>query len=198
MGLRIRLDWRTFVYLVVAVLGALVVIAVFRGTETMLTRIGIGLVIALARAQSAHQRGLPLARHSPRSRRRIDRHLRARARGASGRGARAPLVEEASRFSEQLPETINELEELPLVGGYVRDNEIAEKAQEWVARPARGVHRRAGRRDRRHARERGSQRGHRGSRRHRRADRRREHARSGAGGDALSPVTTGGRTTSPG
>ena len=46
--LRIRLDWRTFAYFVGALVGALVVIAVVRGTETMLTRIGVGVLIALA------------------------------------------------------------------------------------------------------------------------------------------------------
>ena len=129
--LRIRLDWRTFAYLVVAILGALVVIAVFRNTETMLTRIGIGLVIALA---------LNPLTNAVRSWLGIRRGLAVGIVAIFVLGLAALLVavlgpraaEEAGKFSEQLPETINELEELPLVGGYLRDNEIAEKAQEWV------------------------------------------------------------------
>ena len=45
----------------------------------------------------------------------------------------APLaVEEAGKFSEQLPATLDELEQLPLVGGLLRDNEIADKTQAWI------------------------------------------------------------------
>lgn len=129
--LRIRLDWRTFAYLVIAILGALAVIAVFRGTETMLTRIGIGLVIALALdpLTNAVGRGLGIRRGFA---------VGIVALGVFGLATLliavlAPrAVTEASKFSEQLPDTINELEQLPLVGGYLRDNEIAEKAQQWV------------------------------------------------------------------
>ena len=129
--LRIRLDWRTFAYLVVAILGALAVVAVVRGTETMLTRIGIGLVIALALDPLTDAVGRRLG---------IRRGLAVAivALGVFGLAALliavlAPrAVAEASKFSEQLPDTIDELEQLPLVGGYLRDNEIAEKAQQWV------------------------------------------------------------------
>jgi predicted PurR-regulated permease PerM len=129
--LRIRLDWRTFIYLVVAVLAAFAVIALFRGTETMLTRIGIGLVIALA---------LDPLTNAVRRRLGVRRGLAVGIVALFVLGLAALLiavlapraVDEAGKFSEQLPETINELEELPLVGGYLRDNEIAEKAQEWV------------------------------------------------------------------
>ena len=129
--LRIRLDWRTFVYLVAAILGALLMIAVFRGTQTMLTRIGIGVLIALALdpLTNAIRRWLGI-------RRGLAVGLVAlfviglAALLIAVLGPRA--VEQAGNFSEQLPQTINELEELPLVGGYLRDNEIAEKAQEWV------------------------------------------------------------------
>jgi predicted PurR-regulated permease PerM len=129
--LRIRLDWRSFVYLVVAMIGALAAFAVFRGTETMLTRVGMGLIIALALDPFTNA---------------ISRRL------GVGRGAAVGIVAlivlglaalfvavlapravaEAGKFSEQLPETIDELEQLPLLGGYLRDNEIAERAQEWV------------------------------------------------------------------
>ena len=43
-------------------------------------------------------------------------------------------VAEARKFSDQLPETIDQLETLPLVGGYLRDNQAADKVQEWVRR----------------------------------------------------------------
>jgi predicted PurR-regulated permease PerM len=41
-------------------------------------------------------------------------------------------VAEARQFSQQLPETVDQLEELPLVGGWLRDNEVGARAQQWV------------------------------------------------------------------
>jgi putative heme transporter len=130
---RIRLDWRTFLYLVLAILAGLALVAVFRGTTTMLTRVGIGIVIALALD--------PLTRSL--QRRFEFRRGVAVAMVALGAGVLAGLligvlgpraVSEARQFSDQLPETLDELETLPLVGGILRDNEVAEKAQEWLRR----------------------------------------------------------------
>jgi predicted PurR-regulated permease PerM len=129
--LRLRLDWRTFVWLVVAVLGALALLALFGNTTTMLTRIGIGVLIALALDPLVDK---------------LQQRFRMR-RGfavaivAVGIISLATLlvlvlgpraVEQARQFSDQLPETIDELEQLPLVGGWVRDNDLAERVQEWV------------------------------------------------------------------
>ena len=129
--LRIRLDWHTFVYLVLAIVGALVVIAVVRGTETMLTRIGVGVLVALALDPLTNavshrfgiRRGVAVA------------IVAAFVFGlavlmVAVLGPRA--VAEARKFSEQLPETIDQLEQLPLVGGYLRDRDVAERAQEWT------------------------------------------------------------------
>jgi putative heme transporter len=129
--LRIRLDWRTFVYLVAAIVGALAAIAVFRSTETMLTRIVMGLIIALALD--------PLTNAISR-RFGVGRGLAVGIVAVTVLGLAvlfvavlAPrAVAEADKFSEQLPETIDELEQLPLVRGFLRDNEIAERAQKWV------------------------------------------------------------------
>ena len=186
--LRIRLDWRTFVYLVAAILGALLMIAVFRGTETMLTRIGIGLLIALAldpltnaiRRWLGIRRGLAvglvalfvfglaallIAVLGPRAVERGGQVLRTtaaddqRARGAPAR--------------RRLPARQRDRGEGPGMG----------------ARPAGAVHRRASRRRRRQARQRDRQRRHRRGGRHRRADRRREHARPES--PVAEPAATG-------
>src|SRR4051794_3071157 len=122
--LRIRLDWRTFVYLVLAIVGALAAIAVVRGTETMLTRIGIGLVIALA---------LDPLTNAVRHRFHIRRGVAVAIVASFAFGLAVLLVAvlapravaEARNFSEQLPQTIDEFEELPFVGGYLRDNDTA-------------------------------------------------------------------------
>lgn len=129
--LRIRLDGRTFVYLVVAIAGAFATIALVRGTETMLTRIGVGLLIALAldpltRAIS-HRFG-------------VRRGVAVAIVGTFVFGLAVLLVAvlgpravaEGRRFSAQLPETIDQLEDLPLVGGYIRDNNISERARDWT------------------------------------------------------------------
>ena len=41
-------------------------------------------------------------------------------------------VAEAGKFSDQLPETLDEIEELPLIGDWARDNDLAQKVQDWV------------------------------------------------------------------
>lgn len=129
---RLRLDWRTFVYLVAAALFAFAVLGVFRGTSTMLTRIGIGLLLALAldplvdtiQRRSGMRRGFAVA---------------IVAGGLLGLGALLigvlgpKAVVEARQFSEQLPATLDEIERLPLVGGYLRDNDASARVQDWVA-----------------------------------------------------------------
>jgi putative heme transporter len=131
--IRIRFDWRTFAYLVLSILGALAVIAVFRGTTTMLTRIALGIVIALALD--------PLTRS-------LQRRFEMR-RGAAvavvalGVATIAALligvlgpraVAQAREFSAQLPDTLDQLESVPLVGGVLRDNQVADKVQDWLRR----------------------------------------------------------------
>jgi predicted PurR-regulated permease PerM len=129
--LRLRLDWRTFAWLVIAVLGALALIALVTNTTTMLTRIGIGLLVALALDPLVDK---------------LQRRLATR-RGvavlivATGIITLATLlvlvlgpraVDEARQFSDQLPETVDQLEEMPVVGGWLRDNEVGDRAQQWV------------------------------------------------------------------
>jgi predicted PurR-regulated permease PerM len=41
-------------------------------------------------------------------------------------------VAEARKFSDQLPETVDELGRLPLIGGWVRDNDVGQKVQDWI------------------------------------------------------------------
>ena len=129
--LRLRLDWRTFVWLTLAVLGALALTALTSNTTTMLTRVGIGLLIALAldplvdalQRRFSMRRGIAVA---------------VVAVGIIGLAAFLILVlgpravEEARQFSDQLPATVDELEQLPLIGGRLRDNEVGERVQQWV------------------------------------------------------------------
>ena len=130
-SVRLRLDWRTFAWLVLAVLTALAVLAVVRNTTTMLTRIGVGVVIALA---------LDPVVDSIVRRWRMRRGFAVAVVAAAILGLAALLVvvlgpraaSEAGKFSEQLPQTLDELEELPLIGGVMRDNRVADRVQAWV------------------------------------------------------------------
>ncbi len=128
---RLRLDWKTFVYLVAAALAAYALLAVARGTSTTLTRVGIGLLLALALD--------PLADAiQNRTRMRRGFAVAVVAGGLLGLGALLigvlgpKAVAEASQFSEQLPATLDEMERLPLVGGYLRDNDASARVQQWI------------------------------------------------------------------
>ena len=115
------LDWKSFAYIVIAVLTALATLAAVRQTQTMLTRISIGILIALALDPVANA---------------IERRLNTR-RGlgvaALGVGVLGPrAVTEVRQFSQQFPETVGDLERLPLVGGWIQDQDLQDRAEDWV------------------------------------------------------------------
>jgi predicted PurR-regulated permease PerM len=128
---RLRFDLFTFGWLIVAVLGALALFALVANTTTMLTRIGVGFLVALALD--------PLV-----DKLQVRFHMRrgfAVAIVAFGIMSLAALlvlvlgpraVAEARNFSDQLPDTVDQLEDLPVVGGWLRDNEVGARAQQWV------------------------------------------------------------------
>lgn len=129
---RLHLDWRTFVYLVAALLTAAAVFGVFRGASTMITRIALGVVIALAFD--------PLA-DSIQRRFQTSRSLAVAVVvvGLVGLGALLVLVlgpravEEAQAFEEQLPATIDQLERLPLIGDALAEADVTAQVEEWLA-----------------------------------------------------------------
>ena len=130
---RLQLDWRTGAYVLVAVLGALAVVAVVSNTQSMLAPLGIGILIALALDPLADK--LQRKLHLPRG--------IAVAVLAVGLLALAGLlvavlgpraVAEARKFSDQLPKTLDEIEELPLIGSWARDNDLGQKVQDWLRR----------------------------------------------------------------
>ncbi len=129
--LRLRLDWRTFVWIVLAVLGALAALALVTNTTTMLTRIGIGVLIALALDPLVDN-----LQHRFSLRRGVAVAIVAVVILALATllvlvlGPRA--VDEARQFSDQLPETVDQLEDLPLLGGWLRDNDAGARVQQWI------------------------------------------------------------------
>jgi putative heme transporter len=129
--LRVRLDWHTFVWLTLAVVGALAMLALVRNTTTMLTRIGIGLLIALAldplvdklEKRFSMRRGFAVAIVAVAI-------MALAALLVLVLGPRA--VSEARHFSAQLPETVDQLGKLPLIGRWVRDNDVGARVQDWI------------------------------------------------------------------
>ena len=112
---RWALDGRSLLYVLVALLSVFALLAVITNSATMLTRISIGLLVALALDPVVDS---------------IERRLAVRRGGAviavavlvlgvaalivGVLGPRA--VNEIRQFSQQFPETVGELERLPLVG----------------------------------------------------------------------------------
>jgi putative heme transporter len=130
---RLRLDWRTFVYLVAAMLAAFALIAVARGTSTMLTRIGVGLLIALA---------LDPLTDSIQRRFSTRRSVAVAAVAALVFGLATLIgvvlgpraVDQAQEFSDELPETLAELERLPLIGDRLAEADVAGRIEQWIER----------------------------------------------------------------
>ena len=146
---RWRLDTTTLAAVVVSVLFSLALLAVFTLSSTMLTRIGVGVLIALALDPlvGSLERRLPGQRGTA-----------VAVVGLAVLGVAALLVlvlgpqavEQARQFSQQLPDTIDQLEQLPLVGGGLHDEDIRGEGtggNDPGAAPA--IHRRTDRRGRR-------------------------------------------------
>ena len=128
---RWRLDGWSFAYIAGAVLIALTALAVVSGTSTMLTRIAIGVLIALALDPLVDRIEVRLRGH---------RAVAVAAVGALVLGVAALVigvlgpraVAEIRDFSGQLPATAGELERLPLVGDWVRTQDLEGRAERWV------------------------------------------------------------------
>ena len=141
---RFRLDASTLMAVIVAVLVVLAVLAVLRNSSAMLTRIGLGVLIAMALDAVVNA---------------LVRRLHVR-RGVVVVGVAVAVVgvavlvvtvlapraiAEVQNFSEQLPATVGELEQLPLVGGWVEDQDLVGACRGVGGRPSRAIHRRANR-----------------------------------------------------
>ncbi len=128
---RIQLDWRTGAWVVAVVLAALTLIALISNTTVVLTQIGIGVIVALALdpLADAFQRRWHLPRVLTVAMIVVALLLLA---GVLVLVLGPRAVEEAGKFSEQLPRTLDEIENLPLIGGWARDNDFAQRVLEWV------------------------------------------------------------------
>lgn len=129
--MRIGITPTALVCVTLALTVAIGVAAVFSPAEEAITRIVIGVVLALA----------------------LDPLVRALQRRGLGRRAAAtvvgltivmialilavlvgpPAVEQAQQFEEELPQTIQEFYELPVIGDWLEENDAAGKIEEFVA-----------------------------------------------------------------
>jgi putative heme transporter len=128
---RIVLGWQSGAWLAGGVIAALALLAFVRATPSGITSVGVGLLLAFALD--------PLVL---RVRYRFN-CSRAVAVGVVGTGFALglaflvlvlgpPAVDQAGEFGGELPETVADLYDLPLVGGWLEDADAADKVEEWV------------------------------------------------------------------
>ncbi len=127
----VRVELRSTVWITVAVLGAAAVLAVVRNAGPALTQVAIGVVLALALDPLVVATGRRLGL------------TRARAIAVVGGAFAAggvlvalfvgpPATRQASEFGRQLPATVAEFEDLPLVGPSLRRADLEQRVDEWV------------------------------------------------------------------
>jgi predicted PurR-regulated permease PerM len=128
---RVSLDPRSAVAILVGVLGLLLVFALGRSTARALTLIGVGVLLAFALEPlvKGMQRRLHCSRAAAVA---IVGTLMLLAFSGLVVLVGPPAVRQAEQFGEQLPKTVRDLYDLPLVGGRLRDAGVADKIQEWV------------------------------------------------------------------
>lgn len=127
----VELDSMVFIYLGVGVLTAWVLFALVRTATDFMTAIAVGIVLALALDQPVSRLrarfGLPrpLAAIGVCSALVVAVTLLVVLLGP-------PAVQQATRFGQELPETVEELYGLPLAGDRLQDAEASERVTEWV------------------------------------------------------------------
>ncbi|MBV9950698.1 MAG: AI-2E family transporter, partial [Acidimicrobiia bacterium] len=129
--LRVSLDPRSAVAIVVGVLSLLIVFALGRSTARALTLTGVGVLLAFALEPlvKGMQRRLHCSRAAAVA---IVGMVMLVAFSGLVVLVGPPAVRQAEQFGQQLPKTVRDLYDLPLVGGRLSDAQVADKIQEWV------------------------------------------------------------------
>ncbi len=129
--LSVSLDPRSAIGVVIGILVLFVGAAFFRTTVRSLTVIGVGVLLAFAveplvlavQRRVGCRRGTAVA---------VVGALLLVAFGLLATLVGPPAVQQAQDFGDELPQTLREIEELPIVGPRLQDADFAEKAEEWV------------------------------------------------------------------
>jgi predicted PurR-regulated permease PerM len=133
----VRLDLRSGAWIAASLFAGLVLVGFLRNVPDSLTKVGVGVLLAFAldpvvvRVQAARgwSRAAAVAVVS-----------------ATVAGLFAvlvlvlgpPALDQARRFGRELPETVEELYDLPVAGGWLRDADAGPKVRAWAAElPAR-------------------------------------------------------------
>lgn len=123
-------DWVSYAHLFVGVLALLAVLSVSRSAADSLTKVAIALVVALALdipVRGLQRRGL--------SRGASATVVTLAALGALGAVLAVlgpPAIREAAKFGDQLPATVEDLYDFPLVGDRLEEARAAERTDEWM------------------------------------------------------------------
>lgn len=128
---RIVLGWQSGAWLAAGVIGALALLGFARSVTPGLTSVGVGVLLAFALD--------PLVVRI-RTRFGCSRALAVGLVGTTFIVLLAflvlvlgpPAVDQAGEFGRELPETVEDLYELPLAGGWLADADAATRVEEWV------------------------------------------------------------------
>lgn len=128
---RIDLDWRTIVAIPVAFLGLLAAFAFVRATRQTLTWLVIGTVLAVALdpVVGTVQRRLKVPRGGAVA---VVGAVMVAAAAAVVMFLGPPAVREAREFSNDLPEVVERLGELPIVGERLREADAPQRVQDFL------------------------------------------------------------------
>jgi predicted PurR-regulated permease PerM len=129
--LLLTIDARTAVGIAVALLAGFALFAIARDANAMLTRIAIGVVLALAldglvvRLSSRFNLGRTAAVL-------VVSAILAALAAAVVFGLGPPAVDQARAFATDLPQTVTDLYTLPLVGPWLENADAATRVEQWV------------------------------------------------------------------
>jgi putative heme transporter len=128
---RVTLELRSAAAIVAGILGLLLVFALARSTSRALTLLGVGILLAFALE--------PLVKGAQR-RLRCSRAIAVAIVGSIVLGGfiglvvlvGPPAVRQAERFGEELPQTVRDLYDLPVIGDRLREADAAKQVREWA------------------------------------------------------------------
>ncbi|MGH9138736.1 MAG: AI-2E family transporter [Acidimicrobiales bacterium] len=128
----LRFDWRSGAWISGGLFAGMVLVAFLRNVPDSIARVGVGVLLAFA-----------LDPVVVRLRRRLG-CSRATAVAIVGSTVAVlfaalvlvlgpPAVEQARRFGRELPRTVEQLYDVPIAGGFLRDADAADKVRDWAA-----------------------------------------------------------------
>jgi predicted PurR-regulated permease PerM len=128
---RVVLGWQSGAWVAFGVLGSLALLGLVRNVSSGMTSVGVGLLLAFALD--------PLVVRV-RNRFECSRSLAVGIVGSAFVVLLAfivlvlgpPAVDQAGEFGAELPQTVEDLYDLPVAGGWLEDAEAADKVEEWV------------------------------------------------------------------